>query len=206
MSQWLLVKSISLSLNLNNFKCLRAPIWLKYKRHMTTCACTVWRLTAAACCFACKLVCAVTTGRKEKSESVITLYELQAVIVVTSAVYIACLWLYLQQLWSANNHLCCQTNLPQQGGCMQRGRPSWYQEHRSSVQPLIGEPQARCRLLHGWRDARLKEPHRSSRISSTVWANHSFKVLMKQQCYSLCLKGAQKQTSLQLVFFIYPKS
>lgn len=105
MSQWLLVKSISLSLNLNNFKCLRAPIWLKYKRHMTTCACTVWRLTAAACCFACKLVCAVTTGRKEKSESVITLYELQAVIVVTSAVYIACLWLYLQQLWSANNHL-----------------------------------------------------------------------------------------------------
>lgn len=43
------------------------------------------------CCFACKLVCAVPTGRKEKSESVITLYELQAVIVVTSAVYIACL-------------------------------------------------------------------------------------------------------------------
>lgn len=74
------------------------------------------------CSFACKLVCAVMTGRKEKSESVITLYKLQAVIVITSSVCdFTCSSFEVQTIVC---DLCCQTNVPQQGSCMQRGRPA----------------------------------------------------------------------------------
>lgn len=118
---------------------------------------TVWRFTAAACCFACKLVSAVTTGRKEKSESLITLYKLQAVIVVTAAVHIECLWLYLLQLWSANNHLW---------SVLSNKRPTTRGLHAEGKTQLVTRASLQRSASHQWTAGTVQVTARMTRCST----------------------------------------